>query len=63
MPPLGSFCQKYMYGHFSENIFSWGGNYYLYKTFMEKELKSKCSKLFTEPKTLKGGYIKGAKED
>ena len=31
--------------------------------FMEKDLKSKGSKIFTEPKTSKGGYIKGIKEE
>ena len=29
---------------------------------MEKELKSKFSKTFAEPKTPKGGYIMGVKE-
>ena len=31
--------------------------------FMEKDLKSYCSKTFSEPKTPKGGYIKGVKEE
>ena len=30
----------------------------LHPFFMEKELKSKCSKIFTEPKTPKGGYTR-----
>ena len=34
----------------------------LHASSMEKELKSKCSKIITEPKTPKGGYIKGVKE-
>ena len=29
----------------------------LHTFFMEKELKSKCSKIFTEPKTPKGGLM------
>ena len=35
----------------------------LHASSMEKELKSKCSKIITEPKTPKGGYIKGVMEE
>ena len=35
----------------------------LHASSMEKELKSKCSKIFAEPKTPKGGYIKAVKEE
>ena len=31
--------------------------------FIEKDLKSKCWKKMSEPKTQKGGYIKGVKEE
>ena len=32
-------------------------------SFMKKELKSKCSNIFSEQKTPKGGYIKGVREE
>ena len=38
-------------------------NTLLHPFFMEKDLKSKSSKIFSEPKTPKGGYIKGVKEE
>ena len=35
----------------------------LHPFFIEKDLKSKCSKIFCEPKSPKGGYIKGVREE
>ena len=62
-----------MYGPFSKSIFPWGGNYDVYKTpphpsssFFHGKISKKqmkYSKIFSEPKTPKGGYIKGVKEE
>ena len=38
-------------------------NTLLHPFFMEKDLRSKCLKTFSEPKTSKGGYVKGVKEE
>ena len=35
----------------------------LHPFFIEKDLKSKCSEIFCEPKSPKGGYIKGVREE
>ena len=66
MPPFGSFCQKiHVLAFFQGEAITMctrPPNTLLHPFCMEKDLKSKCSKIFSEPKTPKGGYFKGVKE-